>query len=251
MELFFIFLFGLAVGSFLNVLIDRLPQGKSIRGRSYCDHCHKKLNNLDLIPIFSYLLLAGRCRFCKQKISWQYPLVEFLTGLIFIFTWVFTPFDGILKLLYLALMACLIGIFFSDLKYQLIPDEIQVAALIFSALGFFLTGGIGLVVARLLDGLLIGLPLLAVFLLTKQKGMGFGDVKLGFIMGYLLGWSSGFIALYIAFITGALAGLMAIFLHKRKFKSKLPFGPFLVLGTVAMLIFGNLINNFMAKLFGF
>ena len=251
MLLLYLLIVGLAIGSFLNVLIDRLPKGEGIFGRSYCDHCKKKIKGYDLIPVLSFIFLGGKCRFCNKKISFQYPLVEFLTGVLFAFAWLYLPVDNILKVLYLGIISSLIVVFFADFKYQIIPDEIQMTLFIFVLLGLFLTGGTSLVLKRFLDGLLIMLPLLAVFLLTKRKGMGFGDVKLGFILGYLLGWVPGFMALYIAFLTGAIVGLIEILLKRKKIRSKIAFGPFLALGTIVMIFFGDPVSNFLAKLFGF
>src|SRR3990167_2998470 len=127
MEIFnnvIIFILGASIGSFLNVLIDRLPQGKSILGRSQCDFCQKKLKWFDLIPIFSFIFLTGRCRYCHKKLSWQYPVVEALTGLAFVFS----------DFAVWGIIACLIVIFFSDLKYHLISDYILLTLFMFSFL---------------------------------------------------------------------------------------------------------------------
>ena len=158
-DLFFLFILGSSVGSFLNVLIDRLPRAQSIKGRSHCDHCHHKLAWLDLIPVVSFFLLRGKCRYCGEKISWQYPLVEGLTGVMFVAVTVIpSPMNigrgiplqpgstlmgslvvpqltGLLGMtIRLGIVSCLIVIFFSDLKYQIIPDSIQIAFFIFGLL---------------------------------------------------------------------------------------------------------------------
>ncbi len=136
---FFIFIFGVSIGSFLNVLIDRFPFEKSIGGRSFCDHCRHQLSWYDLVPIVSFFLLGRKCRYCGKKISWFYPLVEFLTGVMFVFVFLYlSPIDKldfhfkIWQLIgYLGVVSCLIVVFFSDLKYHIIPDQVQVALFVF------------------------------------------------------------------------------------------------------------------------
>ena len=137
----FIFLFGVSIGSFLNVLIDRLPQERKITGRSVCDYCQHQLSWYDLIPILSFFLLKGRCRYCRKKLSFQYPLVEILTGLMFIFVFLtyvkniqeISIWQNWLVILSLwGIVSCFIVIFFSDVKYHLISDYILLALFGFS-----------------------------------------------------------------------------------------------------------------------
>lgn len=251
MEILFIFLLGLATGSFLNVLIDRLPKNKSILGRSQCDHCRRKLKTLDLIPVFSYLFLAGRCRYCKKRLSWQYPLVELLTGALFVIIWIFVPVNEVLKLFYLGLFSCLIVIFFTDWKYRIIPDQINITLFLFSLAiiyfgGFFSPNNL---LIRLRDGLIVMLPIFGLYLVTKGKGMGFADVKLSFIIGFFLQILSGFYAIYFAFVSGAIFGVFLIFLKKKKMKDVIAFGPFLALGLAIMIFFGNAIVEFVKKFY--
>lgn len=257
---------GLAIGSFLNVLIDRLPQEESITGRSHCDYCKKDLAWYDLLPILSYVYLGARCRYCGKKVSFFYPLVEAITGLAFVFTIarigptssldklgtslgvkeigavggaLLTLHFGVLQLLaMLGIVSCAIVIFFSDLKYQIIPDSIQIAFFAFSFL-FLVTKGVTAKVFfdQVIAAFVIMLPILVLFLLTKARGMGFGDVKLAFNIGFLLGIFGGLGALYTGFITGAAVGVILILIGKKKLKSKIAFGPFLVLGFLAMLFF--------------
>ena len=133
----FLFIYGTAIGSFLNVLIDRLPNEQSIMGRSHCDYCKKTLQGIDLFPIFSFLLLKGKCRYCHKKLSYFYPFVEILTGIAFILTWMYFPVVGrtvvlqtLGKIAGLGIISSLIVIIFADLKYQIIPDSMQVSFLI-------------------------------------------------------------------------------------------------------------------------
>jgi leader peptidase (prepilin peptidase)/N-methyltransferase len=234
-----LFVYGLVVGSFLNVLIDRLSMEQSIGGRSHCDHCGKTLRWQDLVPVFSYIYLRGKCRYCKKKLSPQYPLIEILTGLVFVLSWNFSPFDTIpLRILTIALSCVLLVILAADFKYQIIPDEMQVALVGIAVLMLVfhdvpLTG----VLIRGVEGVLIMLPILFLYLVTRGRGMGFGDVKLAFGIGVLLGLQRGGLALYIAFLTGAVVGVGLLISGRTKMKNKIAFGPFLIVGIVCLFFF--------------
>ncbi len=256
-----VFLLGLCVGSFLNCVIYRLWHKESfLKGRSYCPKCKQVLSWYDLIPVLSFLLLRGKCRYCQKKISWQYPLVEISTGLIFFlilnFQFLifneFEPFGGsvtaifnfqTLNLFYYLLIACfLIVIFVYDLKHYIIPDKI-----IFPAIG------IAFLYQLIFNWVILGTYLGAAFgaaafflfivLVSQGKWMGLGDVKLVFLIGLLLGFPNILVALFLAFFIGAIIGIGLIIFGKKKLKSEVPFGPFLVGGTfVAMFFSQNLIN---------
>src|SRR3989344_25048 len=137
MSSIFLFFLGTIIGSFLNVLIDRLPREESIMGRSHCDHCKKTLSPIDLIPVLSFLFLKGKCRYCGKKLSLQYPGIEILTGVLFVLIYNFkfliynsnSNFE--FQISNYAIVSCLIVIFFIDLKNQIIPDEMQIALFIF------------------------------------------------------------------------------------------------------------------------
>lgn len=255
----YLFILGLSIGSFLNVLIDRLPNDRKITGRSSCDYCRHKLSLFDLIPVFSFLFLAGACRYCKKKLSYFYPIVEITTGLFFVLSWLYMdPIqkglynDTAVKILYLGIISILIVIFFTDWKYQIIPDQIQIAFFLLT-LALFIVYGLSLqeISYRILEGFVVLLPILIIFLLTKGKGMGFGDVKLSFIIGFLLGIKSGLMVLYISFMLGAIIGIMLILLKQKKLKSKIAFGPFLVAGIQTLLFFKNELYNFTFRIFGY
>lgn len=219
--MWFVGLFGLAVGSFLNVLIDRLPRGRNvITGRSTCDYCGKTLRWFELIPLISFLVQRGRCRRCHKKLSWQYPIVELATAAGFIF---FTPS-------YWIIFSSLLVIFVADLKYQIIPDSMVVLGVI---------GVLGVIRENFIAGIGASAFFLFLWLVTHGKGMGLGDVKLAFLMGLLLGFPNIIIASYLAFLTGAGVGVILILLGKKKLKEKIAFGPFLVTGTIIAYFFGN------------
>lgn len=263
MILILFFIIGATIGSFLNVLIDRLPKGEQVvKGRSHCDHCHKKLGFFDLVPLLSFLLLGGRCRYCRKKISFFYPLVEFLTGIIFVMSFNFynpttlasifpaSPAGGQL-LTSLVVICSLIVIFFTDLKYYIIPDEMIVVGIIATILHIFVfsyspTNIVSLLncyIVALVSGIIAGIFFFLLFLITKGKGMGQGDIKLAFLMGLLLGWPKIILAVYIAFLTGALVGVILILVGKKRFGQIIPFGPFLVLGTLAAIFYSNQLLN--------
>lgn len=235
----YLFIFGLFIGSFLNVLIERLSKEESIGGRSHCDFCKHTLAPADLVPVFSYLFLRGKCRYCRKKLSPQYPLVEILTGIIFVLSWTYSPFVTIpLLILTIALSCVLEVIVIADLKYQIIPDEMQIVLVVIGLAMFTLQGvAPSAVLVRIAEGALIMTPILFLYLITKGKGMGFGDVKLAFGIGILLGTYKGALALYIAFLTGAVVGVCLLATTKSKMKSKIAFGPFLVVGIVALFFF--------------
>jgi len=263
MNIIFIFFVGAAIGSFLNVLIDRLPRGEQVlRGRSYCDHCHHKLAWPDLIPLVSFLSLLGRCRYCRFHISWQNPLVEFTTGLLFLSTFIFLKEEILAKSILLGsmellavffLISCLIVIFFTDLHYQIIPDQIVYPAILISliynfifhfstpALNRFGTGPAGGFIFHLAASLTSVAFFLFLVMITRGKGMGMGDVKLVGLMGLFLGFPKIVVALYFAFLTGALAGVILILVRKKKIGQTIPFGPFLVVGTWVALFLGDMI----------
>jgi leader peptidase (prepilin peptidase)/N-methyltransferase len=261
----FIFFFGASIGSFLNVLIDRLPQERKITGRSVCDYCQHQLAWYDLIPIFSFFLLKGHCRYCRKKISFQYPLVEILTGLMFIFVFltyvkniqeIFLWQNWLVVLSLWGIVSCFIVIFFSDAKYHLISDYILWALFGFSF--FYHLIGIWVDHDRPLQfltsfiflGLIIAFPIWLIYFLSKEKAMGLGDVYLAAILGFLLGWQKGFLALYLAFALGGIIGLFLILFGRKKLKSKIAFGPFLVIGALVMLFWGENILRAVLKIYG-
>jgi prepilin signal peptidase PulO-like enzyme (type II secretory pathway) len=247
----FVFLFGLAIGSFLNCLIYRLEKKKGfLKGRSYCPHCKHTLSWQDLIPVFSFLILKGKCRYCKKKISLQYPLIELATGLLFLS--IFIYFNDLFFIYFLFLISSfLIIVFVYDLKHYLIPDRIIypaiIIALIYRLIGiYYLPTSIYGFLFSAFGG--AGFFLLIV-LISRGKWMGIGDIKLAFLIGLLLGYPNTLLGLFLAFLIGAIIGLGLIGLRKKTIKSELPFGPFLVIGTYLALFFGEKIINWYFNLF--
>jgi leader peptidase (prepilin peptidase)/N-methyltransferase len=264
----YFFIFGLLVGSFLNCVIYRLEEKKSpLEGRSFCPKCKHTLRWYDLFPLLSFLTLRGKCRYCKSKISWQYPLVEISTALIFLLIFNFSAFGGptagwqfylnLITTLYLFITASLlIIIFVYDLKHSIIPDKILFPAigivflynLILNSLAYRQAGKF-LILNSLFSAFGAMAFFLLIFLISKGKWMGFGDVKLAFFMGLFLGYPNVLVALFLAFFFGAIIGVGLILAKKKDFKSEVPFGPFLIAGTFMALFLGNQLINWYLRLF--
>jgi len=278
-----IFISGLFVGSFLNVAADRIPKGVQIlTGRSKCDYCGVELKPKDLIPLLSFVIHRGRCSYCKKELSFYYPISEILTGLMFVLVAAYTNvFHGEdfwvwIGFLYLIVIACFyIVIFLSDIKYKIIPNKFVYAGIIFVLLfiiattsfsayqsyfylkndpfGKFLleAGYWSLQMARVLKGFgvtiffsfLIGLFFWFLIFLTKGKGMGGGDVKLGFFIGLVNGFPKNIVGIFLGFLFGAAFSLVLVCLKKKGMKDTIPFGPFLLLGSVVAFVFGQAILN--------
>ncbi len=248
---YFIFIFGLIIGSFLNCVIYRLEIGKKPFGRSFCPRCKHKLSWQDLIPVLSFVILKGKCRYCHKKISIQYPLVELATGFLFLFTVYGLRFTVLEAVFYLIINCFLIIVFVYDLKHYIIPDKVIFPAIIitfFYQLFRVLDLGFGhwdfIFSAFLASGFF-----LAIVLISKGRWMGMGDVKLAFFMGLFLGFPQIFVALFLSFFIGAIIGIGLIALNKKGLKSEIPFGPFLVVGTFIALFYGEQIINWYLSLF--
>jgi prepilin signal peptidase PulO-like enzyme (type II secretory pathway) len=243
-----IFSLGASIGSFLNVIADRLIREETfIRGKSYCEKCHHLLNILDLIPIISFFFLQGRCRYCKVKLSFYYPFSEIFTGIIFLLVFHMIGLTSpLLLVFYLYSVSALLIIFLSDIKYGIIPDKIIYPGVLITFF-FQLLTQYHFPTSYVFSAIGSGAFFLLLFLITKGKGMGFGDVKLGFYMGLLLGFPFIIYALYMAFLTGAFVSFILILWRRKNFKSTIPFGPFLVIATMIVMIFPQL-GDFVMKI---
>ena len=258
---FFVFVFGLIAGSFLNCLIYRIKEKeKFFYPRSFCPYCYHPLSWQDLIPVLSFFILKGKCRYCKEPISWQYPLVETATGLIFVlFLHFHFPVFDIFEITipqfinffyYLIIASCLIVIFVYDLKHYIIPDEViypaTAIALIFN-FQFLISNQFLIFKETILGAAGAALFFLFLVLVSKGRWMGAGDIKLAFLMGLVLGWPDILIGLFLAFFSGAIIGVGLMIAGKKKFSSKIPFGPFLTSATFLAIFFGeDLINWYLS-----
>lgn len=275
------FLIGVSLGSFSKALSDRSLNNKSFWGRSYCVFCKKHLHFYDLFPILSFLSTYGRCRYCHKKLSIEYLLIEVVMGLLigYLF-WGFGSLpDLIIKIFFITILATL---FLTDLKKMFIPDRVIIPSII---TGFILSIVITIykigylyyflnqtpigkfllpprsdyflrhaiytaqpLLGGILMGFLIGGFFWALIIITKGKGMGGGDVKLGAFIGLMLGFPQALIALIFSFFTGAIFSIILIIFGKKHFGQFIPFGPFLVLGSLIALFWGDIILNWYLSL---
>lgn len=249
---FFTFVLGLAIGSFLNVLIDRLPRGQDvIRGRSHCDHCKKKLRWFELIPVFSYLIQGGRCLRCHRKLSFQYPLIELITA--FGTVMMVSTFSSIGMLIgSLLLFYCGLVLLVADLKYYMLPDSMIVGCAIGSLFILFASPiSAQQLMIRAAAGLAAGFLFWIIWRVTKGRGMGFGDVKLAGVIGWLFGYPGTILALYLAFLTGATVGVILMVAGKKTLKSRIPFGPFLILASFVTYVWHNALLTMVSRFLSF
>lgn len=284
------FIIGTVLGSFAKVIADRSLVKQSFWGRSYCPHCKKQLRWYDLFPILSFLILRGRCRHCRKKISLHYPLTEIILGLIIavLFSQVvpqFTDFTDSFKLT-LNLMGLIFSIFavvvlyivaLTDIKKMLIPDLVILPSIMIGLIALLVIylAKIGYLYYILYNnplgryilspnnpyftrhvlqtvepfiwsiaaGLGIGLFFTLLIIITRGRGMGGGDVKLGAFIGLTLGFPNSVVALMLAFLTGAVVSIFLVLLKRKHFGQTIPFGPFLVLGSYIALFWGKEIVN--------
>lgn len=244
----FAFIFGAAIGSFLNVCIYRIPAETSIvKPSSRCPSCGHPIRFYDNIPILSFLILRAKCRDCGAKISWRYPLIELITGLMALL--LFGKFGfSIVFIAFFIFTAVLIVITFIDLDHQIIPDILSLSGIpVFFLAAVFI---VKLPWLEALIGLLIGGGVLLAIaygyeLITKREGMGGGDIKLLAMIGGFLGWKSLIFVLLFSSLTGAVVGIAAMVIKKQDTKYAIPFGPFLSVAAVAWIFWGDAFMRFL------
>ena len=241
LELLVVTLFGLCIGSFLNVCAYRLPIGKSIvYPRSSCTSCGRQLTWFDNLPVLSWVVLGGRCRTCNAPVSWMYPAVEIVTALVFVVTYL-TYGLTLLGLVRVVFACALIVLFVTDLQHKILPNAITYSGIIMGFVcSFFLPPGwvsslIGLIIGA---GFLWGIA--EVYIRIRgQEGLGMGDVKLLAMIGAFLGWKLVLLTLVFASFTGSLAGGLLIATGRGTMKYELPFGTFLAVGAVLAATWGQ------------
>lgn len=250
----FAFVFGMIVGSFLNVCICRMPKNESIVSPpSHCPYCTYQIRWYDNIPVVSYLLLRGKCRGCGAPISLQYPLVELLNGVLTLFLFLRFGPTPVFAALFLFCSA-LVVITFIDIEHQIIPDEISLSGIVVGfVLSFFLQGHSWL---NSLLGILLGggSLLLVAYLyqrLTGKDGMGGGDIKLLAMMGAFLGWKAVPFIIFASSLVGSLIGISIMLLQKKDSKLAIPFGPYLAFGAVLYIFYGKPLIRWYLGLSGF
>ncbi|MGI5850250.1 MAG: prepilin peptidase [Christensenellales bacterium] len=245
-----IFIFGIIIGSFLNVCIIRIPDKKSIVIHpSSCPRCGTRLTTADLVPVFSYIFLRGKCRHCQHKISLIYPFVELLTGVLFVLLYIKFAL-GYDLLIYAALTSLLIVISFIDLSSMIIPNGLIIAGFVVSAikLAAAITTGIFENWTEYIIGFFAGaLPLLLIAMfctyILKKEALGGGDIKLMAFAGLIIGWKLTIVAYIIGIISGALVGILLLSTGKKNRGDEIPFGPFLSAGVIVSVFFGTELIN--------
>ncbi|MDA3840721.1 MAG: prepilin peptidase [Patescibacteria group bacterium] len=252
--LFYILTLGLIIGSFLNALLYRLHEGETIMGRSYCPKCKKQIAWYDNIPVFSFIFLRGKCRKCHEKISWQYPAVEFITGILFLYAfWNIFEFRILnfdiayflstfnFHLLTLArdlfFISIMIIIFIYDLKWYLILDRVTLPAI---AIIFGINLFLGLSWTNLLIGAFIGGGFfLAQFIVSRGRWIGGGDIRLGLLMGVMFSWPMILLAILLAYLIGSVISIFLVVFGMKKWGSEVPLGIFLTTASIITLFWGN------------
>ncbi|MCD6109572.1 prepilin peptidase [bacterium] len=259
-----LFIFGTMFGSFLSVINYRIRKNEKgiFFGRSKCPYCHKNLKAYQLIPIISYFVGGGKCMFCKKKISITYPLLELAGGLTLVSLFIYEPFikltfsgiqyfalPSLLYFLYLSFIGfCFIGIFFYDIQYLEIPEIYTFPAIAL----VFLWGIFGTTLSlydSAIGGALAGIFFGIQVLISKEKWLGAGDLQLGILIGLFFGWKLFLLALFIIYFIGLIITLILMATKKVKRTSKIPFAPFLIMGSFITLFFGKSILNFYINTF--
>jgi len=244
-------LLGLCLGSFLNVCIYRLPEGKSIVSPpSHCPSCGTRLHFYDNIPVISYLILGGKCRHCSCRISWRYPAIETLAASISFLLFIRYGLTYQYLLLLVFLLA-LVVVSFIDLEHQIIPDSISIPGTIAGLAASFLLPH-NSIIDSLIGAAAGGLGLFAVAYLyhaaTGRAGMGGGDIKLLAMIGAWMGWKALPMIVFLSSLSGALIGVLYLSFSRKGMRARIPFGPFLSLGTIIYLFFGKNIERFYVSL---
>jgi prepilin signal peptidase PulO-like enzyme (type II secretory pathway) len=253
-----LFVFGTILGSFLSVVILRSISGENwVKGRSRCDSCRNNISWYDNIPLLSFLMLKGKCRHCEKPILPLHPMVEVLTGVLLVwwywggflfFRLTQAPYSILQPIFWLAVGVILIYVFIIDLNYMIIPDRavifLSILAIIYrlslTSSGIMQTNDL---YKTVLAALISASFFFALWFFTKGKGMGFGDVKLAIPLALLLGAQKTVVGMFLSFVIGAAVGLVLIMFGKGKMKTAIPFGPFLIVGTVISLIWGDFIYS--------
>lgn len=249
MEYFFIILLGLVIGSFLNVCIFRIQEGESIAfPPSHCGKCKHDLKPLDLIPVLSFIFLKGRCRYCKQRISMRYPIIESLNAILYLL--VYLKFGlSLIGSKYLILVSLLIVIGMIDYDSQFVFTSTTIFGGIAAAI-FILIQGIvyNYNVSNFIFGGALGLVIIG-SIVFFTKGMGTGDIEIAAMCGLFLGVKGIILGLFLAIIIGGITGVIVLMMKLKKAKERIPFGPFIAIGSIISMLWEVEILKFYWDLF--
>lgn len=237
------FIVGAAIGSFLNVVIDRTVRGEHLLGRSYCDHCRATLVTLDLVPIVSFVGLGGRCRYCRRKISKQYPIVEILCAILFVAVFYQLVTLGRLDITYLIYLFLVISILIVvatvDIKYSLIPTTLVYVGAAMALFYNYFSQTSDVFVRTVAVAFVLSAVFGLIVLVTRGRGMGTGDIPLVFMIGLVLGWPQAVVSVFLACVFGAAFALVLVAFGKKKFGQTVPFAPFLTMGALTAFFVGE------------
>ncbi|MEJ5227830.1 prepilin peptidase [Thermodesulfovibrio sp.] len=239
MEVLILFVFGLIVGSFLNVCIYRIPRQISIiKPFSFCPSCKNKIKPYHNIPIFSYLFLRGKCAYCGDSISLRYPLVEFLNGVLYVLAFLNFGLTLILPFVLIFISALLV-ISFIDIDFQIIPDTISIPLIAIGLIVSLIPHGFSNLSEGLIEsiiGILVGGGSLLLISIISRGGMGGGDIKLNAAVGSFMGWKSAVLTIFIGSLLGSIIGIIIL---KKTGNRKIPFGPYLAIGALVSLFMAD------------
>lgn len=240
----FIFIFGIIIGSFLNVCIYRIPLKESIGfPASHCPNCNTYFRAMDLVPILSFLFSQGKCKYCAKEISFQYPIIEFINGLVYLL--LYLKFGYSIEFLgYAVLCSILIVVAVIDYYHKIIPDTINIFGLIFGLIFHAINFSNFSNLLQYIFGFLIGGGFLLLIAVLSKGAMGGGDIKLMAVLGFWLGWKFTLLILFLSFFLGGLISIILILLKIKGRKDTIPFGPFIVLATMVTVFYGNNIINY-------
>lgn len=250
MLLLLVFILGISIGSFINVLVIRLAANEKIDGRSHCRLCGRQLAWYHNIPVLSFLVLRGKCAWCRGAISWQYPIVELATGVLFALgAYMVKQNDWLWLVTYLFLVIYGVTLFVFDYRFKVLPDVITISG---SAVLFILNLFRGLAPLDLLLAALLAAGFFALqYFVSRGRWIGSGDIRLGALMGVSLGWPGIAAAVVIAYWLGALVGLALILFKNYGAKSELPFGTMLTSATLVVFLWGDKIINWYLSFVGY
>lgn len=267
LSLLFLFVLGAIIGSFLNVIILRLPKGEAMTGRSHCVDCGHELAAKDLVPVLSFILLRGRCRYCRKPISTRYLYVEIMTGLLFVLAFLasglehvapfFSGAEIVMLLRTLFIISVLVVIFSIDYEHHLILDVVLVSSTVllfmFNIASDYFQGNL-LNNSSALIGLASGFALFLFFgclhFFSNGRWMGFGDVKFAWFLGFATPFPGIVLNVFLAFMLGAVVGVILLAARKKKLKSEVPFGTFLALSSIITMLYGDKIIQCYMRLVG-
>lgn len=245
-----LFVLGLCFGSFVNALVWRLHAKKDwVKERSICPNCKHVLAPLDLIPVISWVALRGKCRYCKKPISWQYPIVELITAALFVGSYIFWPvpfnnFQIIQFIIWLGVLISFMALLVYDLRWMILPDKLVLAttigALLIATIRFINNPNSQTFLNPFWGVLCIAGLFYVLFQISKGKWIGGGDVKLGVPLGLLVGGpSNALLTVFLASVLGSLVGIPLILNNRKALTARIPFGPFLIVATIIVFLFGS------------